>query len=111
MRSSSASDSTLKQRMPTSNARSISVWDLATPENTTLLASPPAAKTRSSSPCETISNPEPNLASKFNRAILGLDFTAKQIRCGCPCNAESRSEEHTSELQSRFDIVCRLLLE
>src|SRR5699024_11941136 len=24
---------------------------------------------------------------------------------------ESRSEEHTSELQSRFDIVCRLLLE
>src|SRR5437868_11783209 len=23
----------------------------------------------------------------------------------------SRSEEHTSELQSRFDIVCRLLLE
>src|SRR5699024_12636906 len=25
--------------------------------------------------------------------------------------AEIRSEEHTSELQSRFDIVCRLLLE
>src|SRR5699024_11783160 len=24
---------------------------------------------------------------------------------------KSRSEEHTSELQSRFDIVCRLLLE
>src|SRR5438067_7489341 len=24
---------------------------------------------------------------------------------------ESRSEEHTSELQSRFDLVCRLLLE
>src|SRR5699024_12191203 len=32
------------------------------------------------------------------------------------CNAlnvwkNSRSEEHTSELQSRFDLVCRLLLE
>src|SRR5699024_11952637 len=27
-------------------------------------------------------------------------------RCGGP-----RSEEHTSELQSRFDLVCRLLLE
>src|SRR5699024_11992072 len=26
----------------------------------------------------------------------------------CPCS--SRSEEHTSELQSRFDLVCRLLL-
>src|SRR5437868_12578190 len=25
--------------------------------------------------------------------------------------AKSRSEEHTSELQSRFDLVCRLLLE
>src|SRR5207249_12056865 len=25
--------------------------------------------------------------------------------------AEERSEEHTSELQSRFDLVCRLLLE
>src|SRR5438067_13928589 len=26
-------------------------------------------------------------------------------------NQEARSEEHTSELQSRFDLVCRLLLE
>src|SRR5699024_11566871 len=26
-------------------------------------------------------------------------------------SAKSRSEEHTSELQSRFDLVCRLLLE
>src|SRR5438067_5571997 len=25
--------------------------------------------------------------------------------------ADARSEEHTSELQSRFDLVCRLLLE
>src|SRR5699024_11246481 len=25
--------------------------------------------------------------------------------------AQARSEEHTSELQSRFDLVCRLLLE
>src|SRR2546428_2381830 len=27
------------------------------------------------------------------------------------CEAVSRSEEHTSELQSRSDLVCRLLLE
>src|SRR5699024_12625171 len=26
-------------------------------------------------------------------------------------NLDGRSEEHTSELQSRFDLVCRLLLE
>src|SRR5437868_5312620 len=30
---------------------------------------------------------------------------------GRPDLSESRSEEHTSELQSRFDLVCRLLLE
>src|SRR5207249_6108389 len=28
-----------------------------------------------------------------------------------PNNYDARSEEHTSELQSRFDLVCRLLLE
>src|SRR5438067_3729792 len=28
-----------------------------------------------------------------------------------PTRVRSRSEEHTSELQSRFDLVCRLLLE
>src|SRR5207249_10869862 len=28
-----------------------------------------------------------------------------------PVDALQRSEEHTSELQSRFDLVCRLLLE
>src|SRR5437868_10288829 len=28
-----------------------------------------------------------------------------------PAAPRSRSEEHTSELQSRFDLVCRLLLE
>src|SRR6478672_12833714 len=36
-------------------------------------------------------------------------------RTGCCttrcCLARSRSEEHTSELQSRSDLVCRLLLE
>src|SRR5207247_7592905 len=35
---------------------------------------------------------------------------------GFPCNgllddSQARSEEHTSELQSRVDLVCRLLLE
>src|SRR6266704_6446941 len=30
--------------------------------------------------------------------------------CSAPSH-EMRSEEHTSELQSRFDLVCRLLLE
>src|SRR5699024_12871651 len=29
----------------------------------------------------------------------------------CTKSSTTRSEEHTSELQSRFDLVCRLLLE
>src|SRR5699024_11965475 len=34
-----------------------------------------------------------------------------QLLCTVKILKKSRSEEHTSELQSRFDIVCRLLLE
>src|SRR2546422_5161251 len=36
-----------------------------------------------------------------------------RIACGCrlPTRARGRSEEHTSELQSRLHLVCRLLLE
>src|SRR5699024_6821226 len=33
------------------------------------------------------------------------------IDCCFNTRADKRSEEHTSELQSRFDLVCRLLLE
>src|SRR5207249_8502505 len=36
---------------------------------------------------------------------------ADGTRCEQIVPAEGRSEEHTSELQSRFDLVCRLLLE
>src|SRR5699024_12548300 len=40
---------------------------------------------------------------------LALDQVATAIEQGAL--ADLRSEEHTSELQSRFDLVCRLLLE
>src|SRR5699024_11852618 len=40
------------------------------------------------------------------RACLLTSPTGTAVTC-CP----PRSEEHTSELQSRFDLVCRLLLE
>src|SRR5437868_11028942 len=33
------------------------------------------------------------------------------VASGLAAGAITRSEEHTSELQSRFDLVCRLLLE
>src|SRR2546430_3729032 len=44
-------------------------------------------------------------SSAPRRGILGCD-----IRC-CAGWASSRSEEHTSELQSQSNLVCRLLLE
>src|SRR2546427_9837418 len=36
---------------------------------------------------------------------------AHAVRNGTPTAAASRSEEHTSELQSQSNLVCRLLLE
>src|SRR5699024_1390162 len=44
-------------------------------------------------------------------AIQGVNSA---VQVGAPLSAvlvAARSEEHTSELQSRFDLVCRLLLE
>src|SRR5699024_12283717 len=38
------------------------------------------------------------------------DMDVETFRIGCSC-PRFRSEEHTSELQSRFDLVCRLLLD
>src|SRR2546421_9618160 len=45
------------------------------------------------------------LHSALHRAVHG-DATARAVD-----DLEARSEEHTSELQSRSDLVCRLLLE
>src|SRR5699024_12213968 len=57
----------------------------------------------------------------ITRSMLGLDFAALIARASSENNAAKsspsiervivRSEEHTSELQSRVDLVCRLLLE
>src|SRR5438105_13080299 len=48
------------------------------------------------------------LARRFPRiAVTGVDRSESQVRS----ERSTRSEEHTSELQSRVDLVCRLLLE
>src|SRR5699024_12784304 len=43
-------------------------------------------------------------------ALDGYIFVTPEYNHGVP-GGFKRSEEHTSELQSRFDLVCRLLLE
>src|SRR5206468_8831719 len=50
---------------------------------------------------------------KTSRASPPLSSTARMsvARTSFPRISSRRSEEHTSELQSRSDLVCRLLLE
>src|SRR5207249_5703060 len=44
--------------------------------------------------------------------VDGMDGTERALKLlESFAMSESRSEEHTSELQSRFDLVCRLLLD
>src|SRR5438067_12021021 len=58
-------------------------------------------------------------AMRYARILsrLARDVTGARRRGGVSVSrcrgapADLRSEEHTSELQSRFDLVCRLLLE
>src|SRR5699024_6550397 len=45
------------------------------------------------------------------RAQAGPSPAAEEADEGNAARCPARSEEHTSELQSRFDLVCRLLLE
>src|SRR2546422_3931854 len=45
------------------------------------------------------------------RVALAADTIAPQVTWGTSPGMVVRSEEHTSELQSRLHLVCRLLLE
>src|SRR2546422_7851361 len=59
----------------------------------------------------------PELAETALRQSVAMHgaFHASQQKMAClnkcPCQGCARSEEHTSELQSRLHLVCRLLLE
>src|SRR6267378_7206746 len=56
-----------------------------------------------------------DLCSAWAASPGGCPAAPSPPRAGCssraPCSSPARSEEHTSELQSRRDLVCRLLLE
>src|SRR6266498_6062797 len=54
-----------------------------------------------------ISSWQPAQAERSRRSCA----VPRLLRCSCTTFACSRSEEHTSELQSRPHLVCRLLLE
>src|SRR2546427_6833919 len=74
------------------------------PPRSTLFPYPPLSR----SPSETItmSAPATNLVCLFMALLRG------PLYCGPgACQPVRRSEEHTSELQSQSNLVCRLLLE
>src|SRR5438105_8655164 len=58
----------------------------------------------------------PTLSTVTNNGLAKMSFGAANNRVYMDLSGggyfiDSRSEEHTSELQSRVDLVCRLLLE
>src|SRR5438067_8233432 len=63
-------------------------------------------------PYTTLFRSAPGARRALRRRSDGPDAEAESIRRQRPeVQIRFRSEEHTSELQSRFDLVCRLLLE
>src|SRR5699024_11672485 len=53
----------------------------------------------------------PSPSTTLNGGINALPSTRNSVASDLYKSTFLRSEEHTSELQSRFDLVCRLLLE
>src|SRR5438034_7023757 len=58
-----------------------------------------------------LSRPQPLSAAQSPDDHGGLDRAEQKQRAGAGGERDVRSEEHTSELQSHSDLVCRLLLE
>src|SRR5207253_7421995 len=81
-------------------------------------ALPISENTTSESPCPRVALPVKNsLSGKMPMGALRSGSSSCDVRprrrraWPCPASTYSRSEEHTSELQSRGHLVCRLLLE
>src|SRR5690606_31667828 len=74
---------------------------------TTIASSPASAAVH---PLNSEASPTPAVAANTATATVA----STMLRCtsvSAPSTSERRSEEHTSELQSRENLVCRLLLE
>src|SRR2546429_4794344 len=84
---------------------------------TTLFRSLPCAAVAMSTSRAISRNLSPSSNRRWFRLKLSLCFVLERIPHLCCCffsgrpPRKKRSEEHTSELQSRLHLVCRLLLE
>src|SRR5207248_10829336 len=92
-------------------ASTLSLHD-ALPISRMMLAQVSHAHDRDAQPTHPVflqrSRPRPCLPSCWVRRNSSRLWTSGVM---CPCDSRIRSEEHTSELQSPYDLVCRLLLE
>jgi len=75
---------------------------------TLLKAAMAAPSARNGKPWEFVVVTEPEGMAKVRSAMVFGGYNAPAAIIVC---ANTRSEEHTSELQSHHDLVCRLLLE
>src|SRR5699024_12399979 len=97
------SNSTLTSLFFCTEPASTALYTLSLHDALPILPSRTAATTQARTVCCTVGNaaspkkPTSRRARRFSGLIATLQ--------------SARSEEHTSELQSRFDLVCRLLLE
>src|SRR5216683_2493701 len=83
---------------------------VAAPPRPLIVPVPPASSSVPPPPAAAPESFEP--ASAISRSLADLNFTeVPPVPWITPKLVTVRSEEHTSELQSRSDLVCRLLLE
>src|SRR3712207_7336652 len=90
--------------------------DTPTTETSTLplhdaLPISPGGRGRAPPPIEMAVIPVTRAPCRSRRAGHGRPGSARRVAAGWPAGSARRSEEHTSELQSRQYLVCRLLLE
>src|SRR5690606_40610502 len=76
------------------------------------LPAPPAATSAPTVPARKPGQTKSSAGGSFSNAACTLTvIVTARLQDGPPAGRTLRSEEHTSELQSRENLVCRLLLE
>src|SRR5207247_8914933 len=70
-----------------------------------------AARMAASGTCFTIYDVAAGPGTRYGQTTTAANCTGTWAAANTSSLSWTRSEEHTSELQSRVDIVCRLLLE
>ena len=101
--------STLKARMPTSSAYSISSSRLPTPEKTIFFGSAPTLSARKISPRDTVSTPAPSAdeRAQHRQVRVGLHRVADEVRCAGRARRRTRDSAAPASRGCRRRPACR----